>query len=102
MNNDINDVLGIDNSSEQIEGSKKYFALRTIAGVISFIAWAVAILSVIVSGYILFKSNESGTVLIPLVIFVVGLISFISLLSWSETIKVFIDIEANTRKSAMK
>jgi fucose permease len=47
------------------------------------------------------NSREEG-LLISLGIFIIGIIIFISLRAVAEVIKVFIDIEENTRKAADK
>lgn len=79
---------------------KRYKNLRTIVAVIAFIAWAMLILT-IVSAYLIFDSlrgTEGSLNFVSLMALIPGVISFIVLLSFSELIKVFLDIEENTRK----
>ena len=107
MSNDINDVLGLSNSQKQPDSStqgltKKYPALRTLSGIIAFIAWTVAILALIIVFALLSKLNEGVSWIFPVGTLVVGTVLFIALLAYAEIIKVFVDIEENTRKTAMK
>lgn len=105
MNNDINDVLGIsaqthtDTSNQNI--SKKYPALRTLSVIIAIIAWLVAFATIIIILGILSQSRGDGSWIIPAAT-LTGLLTFIGLLAYSEVIKVFIDIEENTRRTATK
>ena len=91
-------------ASEQKETFEKRFpALRTIAGFISFFAWAFAIITAIGILYAFenISKYDNGTAFIYLVAaFLVGAFFFVFLLSQAEIIRVFVDIEENTRKYA--
>jgi len=90
-----------DDNEQKETFEKRYPASRTIAGVISFIAWTVAVITVIIAfiGFSNLPSNSGGMeIIIPLGTLIIGAFFFIILLSQSEMIKVFIDIEENTRK----
>lgn len=80
----------------------RYLALRTISNVLTFFAWIIGILAVIVAIALFTKSEGDYAWILPLVTLVTGVILFISLLAYSEIIKVFVDIEENTRRTAMK
>lgn len=81
-----------DFKNEQVFSQKKYPALRIIANIYNGLAWFAAITSFIMAwtlvGYIYFF----------ILTIVVGAIVATSLLALSEGIKVFIDIEKNTRR----
>ncbi len=77
---------------------KRYPALRTIAGVYSVFAWIIGIVAVISAIYS-FSQNEKMGLMIAVPSLVVGSLIILGLLAISESIKVFIDIEENTRKS---
>ena len=81
---------------------ERYPALKIVSGAIAFIAWTVGILAVIIALVLFTNSRGEGTWVLPLGTFVIGLILFISLLAYSEIIKVFVDIEENTRKAVTK
>jgi hypothetical protein len=123
MSNDINDALGLTNNPQQsrkhdtISDSidnrlqsdnankkliKKYPALRTLSTVFWAIAWIIAALTMITTISLFKVSSESGNWIMPFAAFAIGAILFISLLAYSEIIIVFVDIEENTRKSALK
>ncbi len=79
---------------------EKYPALRTLSGVIAIIAWTVALLTVIIVITLLSNSSGEGSWVLPVGTLAIGAIFFIALLAYSEIIKVFVDIEENTRRTA--
>jgi hypothetical protein len=84
---------------EQIgTGGKKYPALRTIAGIYSVFAWIIGIVAVIIAIYF-YSQNQTMGLTIGIPSLVVGALLVLGLLAVSESIKVFIDIEENTRKT---
>lgn len=100
--NNVNDILGIgsshsQNNNSQTSNAYRYPALRTIAGIYMVFAWIVGIASVISTFY--FLSNTNGKIF-GLVSLVFGGILALGLAAISESIKVFLDIEYNTRKSS--
>jgi predicted nucleic acid-binding Zn-ribbon protein len=81
----------------------RYPALRVIAGIYRVLAWFVAILAAI--GVFVGLTNLEGYrasfgILLLLGSLIGGAIGFVTLLAASEGIKVFIDIEENTRVAA--
>jgi VIT1/CCC1 family predicted Fe2+/Mn2+ transporter len=100
--NSINDILGIKNSkSQSIETSTtnrhRYPALRTISRIYMVLAWLIGIASIIATLYFLSEESEFGFVSI-----IVGGLLALGLAAISESIKVFLDIEYNTRKESEK
>jgi len=99
----LNEIMEIEDShipaEEKLE--KKYLALRFIAGVFKVMGWIMGIAGFI---YFLCKLEPvfEGDSFTPLIIFIIGLIFMLWMLAASEIIKVFIDIEYNTRKSSKK
>ena len=90
-----------DDNEQQEIFEKRYPALRTIAGFISFVAWTFAIITAIgiIYGFMNISKYDNGTVIIYLIAAsLVGAFFFVILLSQAEIIKVFVDIEENTRK----
>ena len=81
-------------------GTDKYPALRTIALFYGVFAWIVGILAVILAVY--FGSQGIAGVFLALSTLVVGALIVLGVLAVSESIKVFIDIEYNTRQEANK
>ena len=88
------------NEAEDAETAirKRYPALRFISGLYKVLAWLVCALSVVASIYLIFQGEVE--ISIALGVLIVGGILFVSLLAIAEIIKVFIDIEHNTRISA--
>ncbi|HEX6426420.1 MAG TPA: hypothetical protein VF008_01990 [Niastella sp.] len=86
--------------SKQLSFTEKYPALRTLSGVIAFIGWTVAILTLIIVITLLNNSSGAGSWILPVGVLGLGVILFIALLAYSEIIIVFVDIEENTRKAA--
>ena len=78
--------------------SQRYPALRTIAGFYQVLAWIVAVIAGV--GILLSLDNFERDLIKLILIFIGGTVAFITLLAASESIKVFIDIEENTRKVA--
>jgi hypothetical protein len=98
----INDVLGIGSSQNQSNNKSeiskfRYPALITIAGFYMVLAWIVGIITIGISLYFLSKVDNK---LLALISFILGLIIVLGLAAISESIKVFLDIESNTRKMA--
>jgi hypothetical protein len=75
---------------------KRYPALRTIAGIYFVLAWIVGIFAVIIAFYSLSQNENVGLYVVPSIL--VGAFIVLGLLATSESIKVFIDIEENTRR----
>ena len=107
MEENINTILGIENSKienqniDQTEVSNRQFdnnrypALKTISGVYIALAWIIGIIVFIGSLY--FLSTESMKMMALGLILLGGLL-VLGLAAISEIIKLFIDIEKNTRK----
>lgn len=106
MSNDINDVLGVSTpkhaDASQQGFAKKYPALRTLSGVIAVIAWIAALATLIIVLALLSNARGEGSWIIPVATLIVGTLIFIGLLAYAEIIKVFVDIEENTRMAATK
>ena len=91
-------------SNEEVKRFEKRFpALRTISAFINFGAWLFAFITIIVAyvsyGLMLEKTqNKDLASIAPVCALVIGSFFFIIILSHAETIRVFIDIEENTRK----
>ena len=82
---------------------QKYSALRTIIGIYYFFASLMSGVGLLIiiyygSNYLNYK-NEFG-LFIAVITFVIGSILVLGLITMAESIKVFIDIEYNTRKAA--
>lgn len=75
--------------------ARKYPALRVIAGLYQIIALLIAFLALI--GFLLSFQQSASTSVIAILSLVVGLIGVVSFLALSESIKVFVDVEQNTR-----
>ena len=102
--NNINDILGIESSQSQSNNEAnttkyRYPALRTIAGVFMVLAWIHGIAAIITTFYFL---SEDSMQIFGLVSLLVGGLLALGLAAISESIKVFLDIEYNTRKSSEK
>lgn len=80
--------------------SERCPALRFISGIYKLLAWLILIATVITLFYT--QSQAHGQISIPFVIgtIVIGGILFVTMLAVAEGIKVFIDIEHNTRITA--
>ena len=92
--NETNDLEQDEEQKEVIE--KKYPALRTITGIYSFFAWIIGIATIIVTIY--FGQNGQAGLMISVPALVVGALIVLGILAASESIKLLIDIEENTRK----
>ncbi len=102
--NNINDILGIDDSKSQSSNEVntnryRYPALRTIAGVYMVLAWIIGIAAIITTFYFL---SEDRMKIFGLVSLIVGGLLALGLAAISESKKVFLDIEYNTRKASEK
>ncbi len=102
--NNINDILGIESSQSQDNNVKtttryRYPTLRTIAGVYMVLAWIIGIATIITMLYFL---ADSDMPIFGLVSLIVGGLLALGLAAISESIKVFLDIEYNTRKESEK
>jgi len=82
--------------------NERYPALTLITGALASIAWIIGILALIIAIVLFTNLHGEGSWVLPVGVFAVGIIFFILLLACSESIKVFIDIEQNTRKAAAK
>ena len=85
-------------SKEASAGKYRYPALRTIAGIYMVLAYIVGLVTLGVSFYLF---TEQGAVQ-GLVCLVLGTPIALGVAATSEGIKVFLDIEYNTRKASMK
>ena len=99
----INGILGIEDSQSESNNEKnitryRYPALRTIAGVYMVLAWIIGIATIITTIYMLVDDE----LVIGLVSLLVGGLLALGLAALSELIKVFLDIEYNTRKTSEK
>jgi len=104
--NNINDILGIESSQSQSNNEKnttryRYPALRAIAGVYMVLAWIIGIAAIITTFYF-FSKNGDSMQLFGMVSLIVGGLLALGLAAISESIKVFLDIEYNTRKASEK
>ncbi len=90
----------INEPNEEVNGNR-YPALRTIASFFQLLAILVGFLVV---GILYYFANSRGDANIILLVsaLVIGVIIVLFLLATSESIKVFLDIEYNTRKTAEK
>ena len=89
-------ILASDNSASQ---NSRYPALRTIAAIYKTFAGIIGLVAGVTAAYFL---TESTILILPAVIaLVVGALLVLALLAVSESILVFIDIEHNTRETAM-
>ena len=102
MQNEVNVNPGSSNSESNSHIGqiplKKYPALRTVSKINSVFAWIFLAISCIVALAIWGSSGEMWY--LSLAIILVGGINFLVLVAFSEIIKVIIDIEDNTRRSA--
>lgn len=102
--NNINDILGIENSQSQsidnpTSNSLRYPALRTFSIIYLVFAWIIGVAAIFVTFYFL---SEKDTQIYSLISLVFGGLLSLSLAAISESIKVFLDIEYNTRKVSNK
>ncbi|HLF64472.1 MAG TPA: hypothetical protein VI603_11995 [Saprospiraceae bacterium] len=85
-----------DNSDDQ--NKSKYPALKTIAAIYNALAWIIGLVAVVVIVVLASKGGDYGMMLILPYIFIASFL-ILGVLFISESIKVFIDIERNTRKA---
>jgi len=102
----LNDILDIENSNPDNKSNNdknstrnRYPALKTISIIFSVLAWIIALASIFAFLYFLIAKEEG---ILSIVAILVGGLLTIGLLSISEIINVFMDIEENTRKTAEK
>lgn len=86
----------INNSVQSSENYYKYPALRTISAVYKIFAWVIGIVTLMIVIIALDKGDIGIT--ISLISIVIGGLFVLGVLAVSESIKVFIDIEHNTRQ----
>jgi len=79
--------------------NERYPALRFISGVYRFLAWLILIATAIILFYKLYQGQMA--ILFAVGAILIGGILFVTLLAAAEGVKVFIDIEHNTRITAM-
>ena len=72
--------------------------MRTIASVYSAVASIIGIIAVIAAFYT-YSKNEGAGLMIPIMTVVFGALIVLGLLAASESIRVFVDIEENTRRT---
>jgi hypothetical protein len=91
-------------SSSKVEyaTSSKYPALQMLSGVIAIIAWIIAVLTVVIVLALLSNLRGEGSWIFPVGTLALGAICCVALFAFSEVIKVFVDIEENTRQAAAK
>ncbi len=82
--------------------SIRYPALRFISGFYKILAWIVVIVTVVFIISLIARDGSSLGILEAVIALLGGGFLFISFLATSEIIKVFVDIEHNTRISSMK
>lgn len=102
--NNINDILGIESTKSQSNNEKtnsrnRYPALRIIAGVYMVLAWIIGIAAIISTFYFF---SENSMQIFGLGSLIGGGLLALGLAAISESIKVFLDIEFNTRKASKK
>jgi len=85
---------------------RKYAALRTVAVIITVIAWIVLIVGVIgsIAGGALAIGTTSGTYAVVIIIggIVASILYFLVLLAFAQLIYLFVDVERNTRETAYR
>jgi hypothetical protein len=89
--------VDIDQSVAEIEHqlpARKYPAFRVIAGLYQIVAVVIALLALIA---LLITWQSAGTPIIAVLCLVIGFVGVVSFLALSESLKVFIDVEENTR-----
>ena len=82
---------------------RKYRALTAIGGIIMGLGWFVVIISVLLAGSrLLFTASASYAMIVNLAILLGGVAFGLILAAAGELIKLLIDIEGNTRESAIR
>lgn len=99
----INQILGVEETSSLDKGKAdvykyRYPALRFIA----WLFWIFAVIIIIISIVIGFNLLDDGNDIFALISFTIGIFFGLLFAATSEIIKVFVDIEYNTRKIAEK
>ena len=108
--NNCNSIIAPKDKVEVVSQRKvstKYYALRIIANILQILAFIMGIVGIIVSIVLSNRSysttgllsgvGAAGSLLIALGGIIVSVIVFIAILAQAEIIKLFIDVEANTR-----
>lgn len=90
----------LNNSVQSSENYYKYPALRTISAVYKVFAWVIGIVTLMIAMLTWDQGNMGIT--ISLISIVIGGLIVLGVLAVSESIKVFIDIEHNTRQKGIK
>jgi hypothetical protein len=111
MSSDLNDVLGVGSESKEQEHKinssdsnveKKYASLRVIAviyRVLAFIWGAAAVITLIYGITMLGSRYEAATGMIAVISSIVGgIVGVIGLCAFSDILKLFMDLESNSRK----
>jgi len=81
---------------------RKYRALTAIGGIIMGLGWFVVIMSILLAGSrLLFSAVASYEMIVNLAILLGGVAFGLILAAAGELIKLLIDIEGNTRESAI-
>ena len=81
---------------------RKYRALTAIGGIIMGLGWFVVIMSILLAGgRLLFSTGASYEMIVNLAILLGGVAFGLILAAAGELIKLLIDIEGNTRESAI-
>ncbi|HHH53986.1 MAG TPA: hypothetical protein ENK91_10030 [Bacteroidetes bacterium] len=98
----LNELLGIAKSHDQSNNERnfsdyRYPTLRTIASAYMVLAWIIGIATIISIFYFFL---EDGKQIFGLVSLIIGSLLVLVLATISESIKVFLDIEYNTRKAS--
>jgi hypothetical protein len=90
--------------SSDISNIDRYPALKSIIGILNIFAWIVGIITVILTIFSIFGAlnmkNIDVSYFVPITTFLIqGLFVSLILIAISESIKVILDIEKNTRNS---
>ena len=98
-----NELIEDEYSNTEVLFKKRYPALRVISTVTTLLAWLFAAMTVVVSVsayYIISKnsSDDAEAIIFAIALVMIGGFIFIVLLAQSESLKVFLDIEENTRR----
>ena len=112
MSTDVNEALGVSPQQQKnVSPQGKYSSLKSIAGIISVMAWITGGLMLILS--IIAISNQSrnsfggrdnsGLAILTFLLYIyLGVFVVVSLLAQAGIIRVLVDIEENTRKNNPK
>ena len=93
----VNQAVNLESASDVInEVNEKYPALVTISRIYKICGWLVLAGTIAV---VLFYSDEEG---LPFIAFGIGALTALGLIAGSEIIRVFLDIERNTRMAGKR